>query len=81
MRALLALAAVLTLLAASAPVSASAGGPSACMGCDAIIALCQKYLGYSCVESAGPHADARCAISLCQTIDRVCARFGAHCLA
>jgi hypothetical protein len=81
MRALLALAAVAALLAVSAPVSASAGGPSQCMGCDAIIAFCQQYLGFTCVESAGPHAAARCALQLCQDIDRVCGRFGAHCLA
>lgn len=81
MRILFALAAAFVLLAIAAPVSASAGGPAACMGCDAIIALCQRYLGFTCVETAGPHADARCAISLCQDIDRVCARFGAHCLA
>jgi hypothetical protein len=51
------------------------------MGCDAIIALCQKLLHFTCVEASAAGADARCAISLCQDVDRVCARFGAHCLA
>lgn len=84
MRALFALLTVAAVLLVAAPVSANAGGDSArCMGCDAIIALCQKLLHFTCVEMAGPTDTAtRCAISLCATIDNICAReFGARCLA
>jgi hypothetical protein len=70
--------------APSAPVAA-------CDGCDAIIALCQKVLHFTCVEAAGvqpigdhptaPAPATRCGVSVCQDIDRICGRWGAHCLA
>lgn len=55
MRALLALLTLAAILFAAAPVSADAGGDAPmCMGCDAIIALCQKLLHFTCVEAASP---------------------------
>ena len=76
MRALLALSALAVLVALAAPASASTA-PVSCMGCDVIIALCEKTIHTQCVESMGP----QCAVSLCQDIDRVCARWGFHCVA
>jgi hypothetical protein len=75
MRAMLALVAIASLLTFVPPVHAQ--GATDCMGCDAIIAFCEKHFHTQCVESAGP----QCAISLCQDIDRICARWGAHCVA
>jgi len=74
MRALLALSAVAVLLLVAAPVSANAGGDGPmCMGCDAIIALCQKLLHFTCVEAAPAGLD--CMGTPCDLVNRFC-----HCL-
>ena len=77
MRALLALSAVAVLLFVAAPVSANAGGDAVmCNGCDAIIALCQKLLHFTCVEaSTDSAASVDCMGLPCDLINRFC-----HCL-
>jgi hypothetical protein len=81
---LLALVAIAAFVFMAAPVSAHSG--PACMGCDAIIEFCEKHFHTQCVAATGPETKTtaptlQCALSLCQDIDRICARWGAHCVA